>query len=158
MIADAHPAPVFAGAPGVVYRSRVISSVLSRTSAGLLLLGGVGLLFASDALLPRLAPGVPAAAAWLGQLLGAAWLGVASLNWLQRAARLGGIYGRPIVLANLVLYFVSALSLLRARLDGVAPPAAWPALAVAAAMAAAYAALLLRGPFDTPRPRAADAA
>jgi len=132
----------------------VISSVLSRTSAGLLLLGGVALLFASDALLPALAPGVPTTAAWLGQLLGAAWLGLASLNWLQRAALLGGIYGRPIVLANLALYFVSALSLLRARIDGAAPPTVWPALAAAAVMAAAYAALLLRGPFDALRPSA----
>ena len=126
----------------------MISSRLSQLSAALLLLGGLALLFASDVLLPALVPGFPPAAAWLGQWLGAAWLGVAAMNWLQRAAMLGGIYGRPIVLANLALYFVSALSLLRALLGGAAPPAAWWVLVPAAVLAVAYGTLLLRGPFD----------
>jgi hypothetical protein len=72
---------------------------------------------------------------------------VAALNWLQRAAILGGIYGRPVVFANLVLYVVSALSLLRALLAG-APAALWLILIPMAAFAVAYGALLLRGPFD----------
>ena len=125
----------------------MISSRLSRLSAALLLLGGLVLLFAPDIVLPALIPGFPRAAAWLGQLLGAAWLGIAALNWLQRAAMLGGIYGRPIVLANLVLYFISALSLLRSLLGSGGPPAIWLAVALAGVLAAAYGALLLRGPF-----------
>lgn len=132
-----------------MYRSAMISSLLSRVSAVVLLIGGAALLFAPDVLLPALVPGFPPAAAWLGQLLAAAWLGMAALNWLQRAAVLGGIYGRPVVLANLALYFVSALSLLRAAAGGAAPAAAWGALALAAPLAMAYGALLLRGPFDS---------
>jgi hypothetical protein len=126
----------------------MISSLLSRVSAGVLLLGGIALLFASDVLLPALIPGFPPSAAWLGQLLGAAWLGVAALNWLQRAAVLGGIYSRPVVLANLALYVVSALSLLRVLLEGGGPLAMWAAAGVAGVLAAVYGALLLRGPFD----------
>jgi hypothetical protein len=129
----------------------VISSLLSRTSATVLLLGGVALLFASDVLLPPLVPGFPPAAAWLGQLLGAAWLGVAVLNWLQRAVVLGGIYGRPVVLANLTLYFVSALSLLRGLLGGDMPRVLWLLLATLAGLAVSYGVLLLRGPFGQPR-------
>lgn len=132
----------------------MISSLLSRASAAVLLLAGIAFLFASDVLLPALVPGFPPAAAWLGQLLGAAWLGVAALNWLQRGAVLGGIYGRPVVIANLTLYFVSALSLLRALVAGGAPPVLWAAAVPAAAFAAAYGALLLRGPFKpAPSPR-----
>ena len=126
----------------------MISSVISCTSAGLLLLGGIALLFAPDVLLTALIAGFPRQAAWLGQLLGAAWLGVAALNWLQRSMVLGGIYGRPIVLTNLVLYFVSALSLLRALLGGEAPGAVWTMAVPAAVLAVAYGALLFRGPFD----------
>ena len=129
----------------------MISSLLSRTSATVLLLGGVALLFASDVLLPALVPGFPPAAAWLGQLLGAAWLGVAVLNWLQRAVVLGGIYGRPVVFANLTLYFVSALSLLRGLLGGGVPRVLWLLLAALAGLAVSYGALLLRGPFDQPQ-------
>lgn len=126
----------------------MISSVLARVSAALLLVGGIALLFASDALLPALIPGFPPTAAWLGQLLAAAWLGVAVLNWLQRSAVLGGIYGRPVVLANVALYLISALSLVRALLGGAAPAVWWFALAPVAVLAAVYSALLLRGPFD----------
>ena len=132
----------------------MISSLLSRASATVLLVGGLVLLFASDVLLPSLVPGFPPAAAWLGQLLGAAWLGIAVLNWLQRVAVLGGIYGRPVVFANLALYFISALSLLRGLLGGGAPRALWLLLAALATLAVSYGILLLRGPFD-PRPGAA---
>jgi len=128
----------------------MISRRLSVLSAAVLLLGGVALLFASDMLLPSLVPGFPPVAAWLGQLLGAAWLGVAALNWLQRGARLGGIYGRPVVFANGVLYFVSALSLLRRLLGGGIPPVLWVVFVPAAVLAVLYAALLFRGPFDAP--------
>jgi hypothetical protein len=126
----------------------VISASVTRVSAAVQLLGGVAFLFAPDVLLPALVPGFPPAGAWLGQLLGAAWLGVAALNWLQRSALLGGIYGRPVVLANAVLYAVSALSLLRALLDGGVPKPIWLLFAPAAALAVVYGALLLRGPFD----------
>ena len=112
------------------------------------MIAGLALLFASDVLLPALVPELPPAAAWLGQLLGAAWLAIGALNWLQRDAMLGGIYGRPIVLANLVLYFVSALSLLRALMSAGAPPALWLVLVPSVLLAAVYGALLLRGPFE----------
>ena len=127
----------------------MISSVISRISAIVLLLGGAGFLFAADEVLPVLVPGFPRGGAWLGQLLGAAWLGVASMNWLQRASVLGGIYGRPVVMANLTLYFVSALTLLRTSLDGARPAMLWLLCVVMAVMAAAYGAVLLRGPFDS---------
>ena len=129
----------------------MISSLLSRTSAFVLLLGGGALLFASDVLLPALVPGFPPAAAWLGQLLGAAWLGVAVLNWLQRGSVLGGIYGRAVVFANLALYLISALSLLRGLLGGGAPRMLWLLLAALAGLGVGYSALLLRGPFDRPQ-------
>jgi hypothetical protein len=132
----------------------MISSRLSRLSAFVLLLGGLILLFASDAVLPALVPGFPPDAAWLGQLLAAAWLGIAALNWLQRSALLGGIYGRATVTANVAVYFISALSLLRALLGHAAPPALWAAFVPLAALAATYTALMMRGPFDPLQPHA----
>lgn len=128
----------------------MLSSLISRGSAFVLLLGGLALLFAPDAVLPAVVPGFPPAGAWVGQLLAAAWLGVGAMNWLQRSARLGGIYGRPNVFANLTLHFVSALSLIRTLADWSASPLLWGATAVFAALALAYGALLMRGPFDPP--------
>jgi len=96
--------------------------------------------------LPRLVSGYPEAAFWLGQLLGAAWLGVAALNWLNRSTLLGGIYGRPVVAANMALYLVSALVLFRAAGQAGFSSALWPLGAAAAVLAIAYAVLLFRGP------------
>ena len=125
---------------------------MSRVSAFVLGASGVALLFASDVILPARVPGFPAAAAWLGQLLAAAWLAIAALNWLQRSAVVGGIYGRAVVLVNLLLYFVTALSVGRALAGGAAPASLWALTVPAAVLAAAYGALLLRGPFDLQRP------
>ena len=132
----------------------MISSRISRVSAFVLLLGGLPLLFASDAVLPVLVPGFPRDAAWLGQLLAAAWLGIAALNWLQRSALLGGIYGRATVSANVLVYVVSALSLLRALIGHTAPPVLWAVFMPLAALAATYTALMMRGPFDPLQPHA----
>jgi hypothetical protein len=139
----------------------VTSSLITRASAAALLLGGLSLLFASDVLLPGLVAGFPPAAAWLGQLLGAAWLGLAALNWLHRGAVLGGIYGRPVVLANLVTYLIAALSLLKPLQGPLASPGLWLLAVPAMVLAIAYGALLFRGPFDLPRdtqPRASSGA
>lgn len=125
-----------------------MSSVVSRVSALILLCAGVTLLFASDVVLPLFVPGLPPAALWLGQLLAGAWLGVAALNWLQRSAVLGGIYGRPVVLTNLILYFMTYASLVRPVLSGRAPAPWWGIEIVSAVMTVVYAALLFRGPFD----------
>ena len=118
-----------------------------RASAGVLLVAGVALLFAADDIVPRLIPGFPAAGAWLGQLLGGAWLAVAALNWLNKGARLGGIYGRPVILTNAILYFVSAMVLLKiAALPGVS--AVLVAFAVVSVVfALLYGWLMFRGPF-----------
>ncbi|NUO64320.1 MAG: hypothetical protein HOQ11_06785 [Gemmatimonadaceae bacterium] len=140
--------PAFLPGPVLPYPSPVISTFVSRLSAAVLLLAGLTLLFAADAVLPAVVPGFPRSASWLGQLLAAAWLGLAAVNWLQRAALLGGIYGRPVVMANAVLYLVSGLGLLRALIDGAAPRAMWVACVIALAFAIVYGALMLRGPFD----------
>lgn len=126
----------------------MLSSLISRASAGVLALGGLILLFAPDLVLAALIPGYPPTGAWLAQLLAAAWLGLASLNWISRGALLGGIYGRPVVAANAVSYFVGATSLLRAALRPGQPAALWLVAAPLALFAALYGWLLLRGPFE----------
>ena len=127
----------------------MFSSLVTRASALLLAAAGLALLFAADVILPALVPGIPPTAHWLGQFLGAAWLGVAALNWLNRSVLLGGIYGRPVVSANVILDFVSALSALRDASRGTGPGAPlWLAGGVALIMALVYLWLMLRGPLE----------
>ncbi|MFA5669300.1 MAG: hypothetical protein WC967_08650 [Balneolaceae bacterium] len=47
------------------------------------------------------------------QILGAAYLGFAMLNWITRRNPIGGIYGKPLLIANLVSFLVSSLTLIK---------------------------------------------
>lgn len=49
----------------------------------------------------------------IAQLLGAALIGIAITNYMSRGAVLGGIYGKPIQLGNLVFHLAAGLSLLK---------------------------------------------
>ncbi len=124
----------------------LISTQLSRASAAFLFIAGLALLSASDVILPSVIPAFPADASWVGQLLGASWLAVGSLNWLSRSVLLGGIYGRPIVLANLALYFIGAMVLLRIFYTEAMPLGIWFAVVPFVVFALIYGWLLLRGP------------
>lgn len=126
----------------------MFSTQVSRASAGLLLTGGLALLFVPDAILPRLVPGFPAGGFWLGQLLAAALLALAALNWLQRSVLLGGIYGRPVVMSNAAFYFIAAMVLLRHAVGREVPAAIWVVAVPVVVLAAVYVWLLRRGPFE----------
>jgi hypothetical protein len=127
----------------------MLSSHLSRGSALLLGVAGFAFVFAPREMLALLAPGTPRAAAWIGQLLGAALVGLACLNWFNRQTVLGGIYARPVVLANMVFYLVGALSIFGASIALTATrPVAQGVAAVLGVFAACYSWLLFRGPLE----------
>ena len=48
------------------------------------------------------------------QVVGCACFAFAMLDWTARGSVLGGIFGRPVVLANFTLFVTSALALLKA--------------------------------------------
>ena len=122
--------------------------MISRVSAAILALAGVGLLFAPDVILPRLIPGFPAHGLWLGQLLAAAWMAVGALNWLNQGALLGGIYSRPLVLTNAALYFISATVIIRSIANREMPATVGLAAIPAVFLAGIYGWLLFRGPTE----------
>jgi len=122
-----------------------VSGTLSIVSALYLGAIGIALLFGSDSLVPRLLPGTGTSGAWFGQLLAAAWFGAAITNWNGRANVLGGIYGRPQVNLNLMIFVIGGLSLLKAP---TTPLVLWMFTVPMGVLALAYAAVFLRGPFD----------
>lgn len=124
----------------------MISSLISRSSAGAFAFGGLLMLFAPDLLLSALIPGFPPSGLWLGQLLGAAWLGLAWMNWVNRTVLIGGIYARAVVGANAVCYFVGATSLLTLAARGAQPAGLWLLEGPMLGFALLYGWLLLRGP------------
>ncbi len=47
------------------------------------------------------------------QLLSALYLGFGVLNWMSRSVLVGGIYKRPVVLANLINFWIGAITLIK---------------------------------------------
>ncbi|CAN5778620.1 hypothetical protein BH24ACI5_BH24ACI5_05740 [soil metagenome] len=76
--------------------------------------------------------------ATLVQLLGAALFGFAMLNWMARGAPAGGIYGRPIVIGNLVHFSVAGIALAKVAAVGGMPKVGLVLAAVYAGFAIAF--------------------
>jgi hypothetical protein len=101
-----------------------------RGSAALMALLGLAAIFmpqeivAAAGVEPRTLPALAV------QLAGAPCLGFAVLDWMAQGSVIGGIYGRPVTIANLAHYTIGGLALLKAVLAG-----AHSALVVAGALA-----------------------
>ncbi len=73
--------------------------------------GALPLLFAPDELLAFAGAPPSALDAALLQVLGSALFGFAMLNWISRYSRIEGIFGRPLLIANLAHTASAALLL-----------------------------------------------
>lgn len=121
-------------------------SPLLVASAAIYFAAALFLLFAPEETL-RFAdvPTTPLVAGLL-QVLGSALLGFAMLDWMGRHVRIGGIYGRPLVVANLAHAGSAALLLAQlARRADLGPPLL-VALALYGALAIGFGLRLLRPP------------
>ena len=56
------------------------------------------------------------------QLLGAAYFALAMLNWMAKGAIIGGIYNRPIAIANLTHFVIGGIALTKAVLSNYQLP------------------------------------
>ena len=90
-----------------------MGKLLLPASAGVLAVLGLTCLFAPGEVLKQLGEASPAPAGLLVQLLGAALLGLAVLDWVSRHSPFGGIYARPLAAGNLVHFGIGCLILAR---------------------------------------------
>ena len=97
---------------------------------------GLLLLFAAEDVSGLLGPEPTKHA--LVQLLGAALLGFAAMNWIARGSVLGGIYGRAVVAGNQTHLTVGAILLFKHGFDTPDTPSWLWALAVLYALGAGY--------------------
>jgi hypothetical protein len=74
---------------------------------------GLVLIFAPVEAMSSIGAGAAPAGVWVAQLLGAAIFALSQLNWMQRFAKVGGIFGRPILVPNLVFATVSFFASIR---------------------------------------------
>ena len=87
--------------------------ILMTCSAAFLAALGLGITFLPQELLVHLGVRAEGPIVLLVQVLGASYLGGALLNWMTRGIIIGGIYGRPVAMANFFHFAVGSLALLR---------------------------------------------
>lgn len=120
---------------------------LLTLSALILFILGASALFAADELAKLLASPPTPLAEGVVQLAAAGLLAVAINNWMSRGTRIGGIYARPLGMANLTLHLIAGISLGRAAASEGAPPWLMAPAVLFAILAAAFAWLVfLRDP------------
>lgn len=91
--------------------------LLLSSSVFLGLLGLAGTFFPAEVLM--LADIEPArSTVVMFQVMGGLYLGFAILNWMSRHAPMGGIYGKPVAMSNLVHFLVVGLMLLKEVFSG----------------------------------------
>lgn len=89
------------------------SQPILLVSGALLMTFGVALLFAPHEIGAALAGSGAQPAAILVQLYGTSLFALGFLDLFSRFSLLGGIHGRPVVVANFAFFFTTAVSLLR---------------------------------------------
>lgn len=123
--------------------------LLMAASAIALGVPGVVASFAPDHLLRAMHVTSSPAAMVLVQLVGAAYLGYAMLNWTAQHNLIGGIYSRPVAIGNLLHFMAAGLALLKALPSIHAAPVWLWALAVThAILAACFGLVLFRHPIS----------
>lgn len=112
--------------------------------AVLQIIAGLGMLFVPDAFLTFEASGASDANV-VAQLVGAAFIGFGAANWIARAAPLGGIYGRAVVVGNQAFSLIGSLILLT-NIPTDPPAGFWLVLLLLVSAAILHGSLLIKRP------------
>jgi hypothetical protein len=74
---------------------------------------GLGLIFLPVEIVSAIGAGAAPAGVWMAQITGAALFALSQLNWMQRFAKVGGIFGRPVLIPNVVFATVAFFASVR---------------------------------------------
>jgi len=94
----------------------------------------------------RLAGGTSPGSELIVQIAGALYAGFAGLNWMGKANLIGGIYGRPVAIGNLLHFLVAGIALLKAAPHSAESALIWALAAVYAVLAASFAFIVFGNP------------
>ncbi|HKO02324.1 MAG TPA: hypothetical protein VJ032_11545 [Thermoanaerobaculia bacterium] len=121
-----------------------MTKIVLAASAAFMAVCAFGTLFTPQELLAFL--GVPrsGAALLIVQLLAATFSGFAIANWMAKDSRMGGIYNRPLALANLLHFMIGAITFVKAFVAGTMPAAFATVAIFYIAFAIAFAAVVFR--------------
>ena len=93
------------------------TKLLMTSSSLLLALAGIFALFAPDVLLALLPVPIANPLSVLIQLMGALYFSMAMMNWTAKDSAIGGIYARPVSIANFSHFLIGTLLLAKVVLS-----------------------------------------
>jgi len=122
--------------------TKVLMSVTS------LLLGclGIAASFAPHEILTYLGVLANPPLAILVQITGALYLGFAMLDWMVKESTIGGIYDRPVAMANFIHFAVAALALIKGLIAGQTAASVWVAAIIYSILAVLFGVVLFGSP------------
>ena len=100
--------------------------LLMTLSALVLAALGLPCVFAPEIVLASITGSTAPGPELIVQITGALYFGFAGLNWMGRGSLIGGIYGRPVAIGNLMHFLVGGLALIKAASSAPASALLWP--------------------------------
>lgn len=89
------------------------TKIIMTMSAVTLGAAGIFLIFMPDTILGQLDIDINKSALILVQIMGALYFAFGMLNWITKASLIGGIYNRPIAVANFTHFLIAGLALIK---------------------------------------------
>lgn len=89
------------------------TKLLMTLSAILMGVTGMALTFFPEEILLLVLPEINSGMSLVLQISGALYFGFAMLNWMARGNIMGGIYSRPIAIANVTHFFMAGIALVK---------------------------------------------
>lgn len=98
------------------------TKLIMTLSAVFLAVTGIGLTFLPNEIAGLIGLSSSKPFQFILQLLGALFLAFAMLNWMSKGSIIGGIYNRPIALANFTHFLIGALTLIKVLMSNPGLP------------------------------------
>lgn len=96
--------------------SRTYTKMILISSAVFMGCAGLILSFAPELILTNLQIELSQTSLIFAQVTGGLYLGFSMLNWMTKKSPIGGIYNRPIAMANFLHFLISGISILKVLL------------------------------------------
>lgn len=127
------------------------TKILMATSSIILGATGIMLTFAPDIVLSNLNVDTSQTALLLGQVMGGMYFGYSMLNWMTKESLIGGIYNRPIAIANFTHFIIAGLAIGKRLISNPdLPMALWATGVVYAILGLLFIMILFRHPINSP--------
>jgi hypothetical protein len=122
------------------------SKIVLGSSAIILAASGLALTFFPEELAESINLPEGASVKLLIQTIGAMYFGFAMLNWMSRRSLIGGIYNRPIAIANMTHFMMVGITLTKLMLSKALPQSFWLVTLIYAVYALIFGWLLFTTP------------